>query len=96
MITVENCKRFTTLQAKAALAGITFHRIEGDFGHLVYVATCGAMTCHFDDLDEVACWLDGVTADISARDDGAFAASPCVQPVWARVQRFASARLTAA
>lgn len=70
MITLNNLKRFATLQARAALAGITFHRLEGDFGHLVYVATRGAMTCHFDDLDDVADWLDGVPAVISAGDDG--------------------------
>lgn len=86
MTTAESFKRFTTLQARAALAGITFHRIEGDFGHPVYVATRGAMTCHFDDLDDVEDWLNGVAGTMAAVGDGAFTAIQRPAPVGARVR----------
>lgn len=53
-------KTFSTLQARAALQGITLHRIEGDFGRPVYIATRWAMTKQLDGLGEVEIWLDEV------------------------------------
>ena len=46
--------------AQAALEGITLHRIDGDFGRPVYIATRWAMTKQFDGLGEVEIWLDEV------------------------------------
>lgn len=54
-------KRFATLQARAALAGITLHQLEGDFGATIYIATRWSLTKQMDDLDEVGAWLDRVT-----------------------------------
>lgn len=53
-------KTFATLQARAALAGIVLHRIEGDFGRPVYIATRWAMTKQFEGLGDVEIWLDDV------------------------------------
>lgn len=53
-------KTYATLQARAALEGITLHRIDGDFGRPVYIATRWAMTKQFDGLGEVEIWLDEV------------------------------------
>lgn len=54
-------KRFATLQARAALSGITLHRIEGDLSPVVYIATKWALTRELRDLDAVKKWLDRVT-----------------------------------
>ena len=53
-------KRFATLQARAALAGVTLHQLEGDFGKQIYVATRWAMTKQLESLSEVEQWLDWV------------------------------------
>lgn len=54
-------KRFATLQAHAALAGVVLHQLDGDFGRPVYIATRWALTRQFDSLGEVALWLERVT-----------------------------------
>lgn len=50
-------KRFATLQAQAALRGITLHRLEGDFSPVIYIATEGPYSRQLDDLDQVAAFL---------------------------------------
>ena len=54
-------KRLATLTARAALAGITMHHIEGDFVPNIFLVTKWALTREFTDLDAVECWLDMVT-----------------------------------
>lgn len=58
-------KHFATQQARAALAGVTLHQLEGDFGLPIYVATRWAMTKQLESLDEVEHWLDRVTGKSS-------------------------------
>lgn len=53
-------KTFATLQARAALAGVTLYDIDGDFGTPVYVCSRWALTKSFDDLAAVEAWLDRV------------------------------------
>lgn len=55
-------KLFATLQARAALVGITLHQIEGDFG-IEYVASKWNLTKAFASLLEVGVWLDRVTGE---------------------------------
>lgn len=51
-------KRFATLEARAALSGITLHRIwGGEFAPSVYVASKWALTRELRDLDVVEQWL---------------------------------------
>lgn len=50
-------KRFATLQAQAALVGVQLHRIDGDDGRPLLVATKWAMSASFDGLDAAAAWL---------------------------------------
>lgn len=59
-------KRFATVAARAALAGIVLHRFEGDYGRPIYIATRWALTRQFDDLDAVEQWLDMVTGKAAA------------------------------
>lgn len=54
-------KRFATLQAKCALAGVSLHQLENDHGDTVFVASRWALTRELPDLDAVASWLDRVT-----------------------------------
>lgn len=54
-------KRFTTLQARAALSGVALHCLDTDFGTQAYIATRWSMTKQLDDLNEVETWLDRVT-----------------------------------
>lgn len=61
MNTHNDQKRFATLRAAAALAGITLLQIEGDLQPVVYIGTRWAMTRQLDSLDEVASWLSRVT-----------------------------------
>ena len=58
-------KRFNTLQAAAALSGITLHQLEDDHGAPIYIATRWAMTKQLSTLDEVALWLERVTGRAS-------------------------------
>lgn len=58
-------KFFSTLQARAALAGVTLHQLEGDFGAPIYVATRWAMTKQMESLSEVDQWLDRVTGKVA-------------------------------
>lgn len=54
-------KQFATLQARAALAGVTLAAIENDFGRPAYVVTRWALTRQLDTLDAVEHWLDQLT-----------------------------------
>lgn len=54
-------KRFSTLQALAAIALIQLVKVEGDNGRPQFYAHKWAMTKHFDDLSDVAGWLEQVT-----------------------------------
>lgn len=54
-------KRLCTLNAQAALAGVTLHKLDGDFGVPIYVASRWAMTKQLESLDEVEAWLARVT-----------------------------------
>jgi hypothetical protein len=62
-------KRLTTAIARAALVGVTVHRIEGDFVREVFIATKWALTREFTDLDSLEAWLDIVTGQ-SVRQAG--------------------------
>ena len=57
-------KRLCTLQAGAALAGVTLHKLDGDFGVPIYVASRWAMTKQLESLDEVEAWLVRVTGKV--------------------------------
>ena len=53
-------KRFATQQARAALAGVTLTRIEGDDGRPLFVASRWALTKSFDNIGVVDAWLSRV------------------------------------
>lgn len=54
-------KRFNTLQARAALAGVALAAIEDDAGRPAYVVTRWALTRQLSDLDSVERWMDQLT-----------------------------------
>lgn len=54
-------KRLATLRALAALAGVTLHALDNDYGKTVYIISRWAMTRELADLDAVENWLDRVT-----------------------------------
>lgn len=54
-------KGFATLQARAAINLVELHRLEGDNGRPVYIATKWAETKRFESLQAVADWLEGLT-----------------------------------
>lgn len=58
---LHDLKRFTTLQARAALSGVTLYRLDGNVGTPVYIAMRWGLTKQLDDLNEVETWLDRVT-----------------------------------
>ena len=53
-------KRLATLRARCALAGVTLHAFEGDFGP-AYVVTRWHLTRELSNLDDVEKWVDLVT-----------------------------------
>lgn len=53
-------KRFATLQARCALAGISLHKLENDQGATVYIVSRWALTRELPDLEAVESWLDKV------------------------------------
>ena len=55
-----NTKRLATLRARAALAGVTLHAIESDYGKTVYIVSRWAMTRELADLDLLESWLQRV------------------------------------
>jgi hypothetical protein len=54
-------KRFDTLAARAALIGVTVHRIENDWAGEEYIASRWALTKAFNSLDALETWLNRVT-----------------------------------
>ncbi len=56
-----DAERLATAKARAALAGITLHAIEGDDGRPELIASRWALTKSFRDLEEVERWLSTVT-----------------------------------
>lgn len=58
---ISDAKRFSTLQARAALAGISLQRIDGDNCQLEYIATIGAVTTRLANLDEAEAWIERAT-----------------------------------
>lgn len=55
-----NAKRFATLRARAALAGIVLVESTTDHGGILYVANRWALTKILSDLDETETWLTRV------------------------------------
>lgn len=53
-------KAFATVQARAALAGVSLHRLEDDRGREIFVVSRGAMTRELPSLDAVSAWLDAL------------------------------------
>ncbi|ABE42918.1 hypothetical protein [Polaromonas sp. JS666] len=54
-------KAFATQQARAAIAGVSLHRLEDDRGREVFIVSRWAMTRELPSLDAVSAWLDAVT-----------------------------------
>jgi hypothetical protein len=54
-------KRLVNLRARAALAGVTLHALDNDYGKSVYIVSRWAMTRELADLGAVEKWLDRVT-----------------------------------
>lgn len=54
-------KQYATLRARCALAGVTLHQIENDYGKTVYIVSRWALCRELSDLESVAAWLDCVT-----------------------------------
>jgi hypothetical protein len=55
-----NAKRFATLRARAALAGIVLVESTTDHGDTVYIASRWALTKHLASLDDAEHWLNTV------------------------------------
>lgn len=53
-------KVFSTLQAKAALAGFQLMRSTDDRGREVFIASQWALTAQFETMAEVGAWLQRV------------------------------------
>ena len=58
--TPEQAKRLATLAARAAMVGVTVHRIEGDFLSEVFICSRWALTREFTDMDSLELWLGRV------------------------------------
>lgn len=55
-----NSKRYHTLRARAALAGVQLYEIDDDHGKTVYIVSRWALTLQLDCLDDAEKWLDRV------------------------------------
>jgi hypothetical protein len=55
---ISDPKAFSTLQARAALAGITLSVVPNDGGRIVFIVTRWALTREFSHLRDVIAWLD--------------------------------------
>lgn len=64
-MTAEAGKRFATIQARAALAGVTLHALDDDAGRTIYVLTRWHLTRQLEDLDDVERWLDMLQGGVS-------------------------------
>lgn len=56
-------KRFATLQARAAMAGVALSRLDDDRGRPVFIASKWALTKQLDSLDEVSAFLTRIGGD---------------------------------
>lgn len=54
-------KRFATLRARAAIAGVTLYAIENDHGAPRYIVSRWNLTRELSSLDAVERWLDLTT-----------------------------------
>ncbi|MDO8262192.1 MAG: hypothetical protein Q7T21_03095 [Gallionella sp.] len=54
-------KRLATLRARAAMAGVVLHAIEGDCGEMIYIFSRWSMTRQLESIESAERWLDGVT-----------------------------------
>lgn len=61
--TPEAAKRFATLQARAALGGVTLYAQANDAGRTEYIVTRWHLTRQLEDLDAVERWLGKVMGD---------------------------------
>ena len=62
-------KRFETLRAQCALAGVTLHRFQADGDRAVFIVTRWALTRQLDTLDDVAEWLERVSGRKAAASE---------------------------
>ena len=56
-----DCKRFATLRARAALAGVALYQSTNDGGKTAYIASRWALTKELASLDAAEIWLNVVT-----------------------------------
>lgn len=54
-------KQYETLRARCALAGITLHQIETDYGKRAFIVSRWALTRELADLEAVGAWLEKVS-----------------------------------
>lgn len=54
-------KRLDTLTARAALLGVTLHRIEGDFVPNLYIVSRWSLTREFTNMADLEAWIDLVS-----------------------------------
>lgn len=62
----DHFKRFTNLQALAALRGVELRASRNDVERWVFVATLGAITTELESLEAVATWLDRLASLVEA------------------------------
>lgn len=58
-------KRFSSLQALAALQGVELRATRNDLERWTFIATAGAVTTELDSLDAVAQWLDALSLSLT-------------------------------
>ncbi|MEB0059249.1 hypothetical protein [Variovorax sp. LG9.2] len=59
-------KRFTTLQARAALSGVVVHNLKDDRGQPEYIVTKWSLTKALSSLDALEAWIDQMTGGRNA------------------------------
>jgi hypothetical protein len=64
-----NPKRFSTLQALAALAGVDLRAIRNDAERWTFYLTAGALTQELPTLDHVEHWRDRFTTNTEATSE---------------------------
>lgn len=60
-MTADHLKRVSTLRAKAALAGVVIHVIEGDSGETLYIFSRWELCRQLDSIESAERWLDAMT-----------------------------------
>lgn len=61
-------KRFSSLQARAALAGVELQASRTDAEQWTFIASAGALTQELSTLDDVEAWLTRLSAQVEAKD----------------------------